>query len=640
MMVSRIQNLFRPAYEGRAAVAWAVASLYTLILIAIGNVSLGALGGMLVICLVMGVIRAFQVRKLWAFKLAISGREIQLLPSSKFEASRAKLGDQLWMGWGYRWEPKHAQLSYEILKRNAEEVYPPAWFREMHGIKTDPRTAKGHQWIQGLEKESDVVVPFKALEGHTAILAITGAIKTTLFKLLVYQLASRGDVVVVLDPKGDADLKQICREVPAALGTPERFAMFHPAFPSSSFRFDAFAAWDRETQVASRIQMIMSAGEDNNFVSFVWMTVTNIVGCMKRIGQRASISSLLEHVQSQSTAERLCEKVLERFLTDHVPYFESVIADRVREAEQADKKPSRGKQSPISSPRLSAMMEFYKQEVGDTDRPREITGLIAALEANREWFGKMIITLTPTLTKLSNGDLGPLLSPNYEDIDDERPILNARKIIEGGYVAYFGLDALSDPSVASAIAAVTIADFAGTAGEIYNHDIPANKGKSLRKVHILIDEWGDAVCEPVIQLANKARGAGVVLYLAGQTFSDLVVKMGGNVAMAKRVIGNMNNMIVGATNDADTLDIIAAKFGETAIRKVSTSQGAGQKTEDAGLEYSGNRSASISETAGDLVPSNVIMGLPDLQYFAMVNRAAIFKGRIPVMTLPKVEESV
>lgn len=632
-MMERVQNLFRPAYEARSAVAWMVSTVYVLLLAVFVRVSVPAIAGMLAVSITMATWRAYQVRKLWNFKLAISGKEIQLLPAHRFESARQALGDNLWLGWGYRWEPKHAQLCYEILKRNADEVYPPDWFRKWNGIKTDPKTAKGHQWIQGLDAEKDVVVPFKALEGHTAILAITGAIKTTLFKLLVYQLASRGDVVVVLDPKGDADLKQICRDVPAALGTPERFAMFHPAFPSQSFRFDAFAAWDRETQVASRIQMIMAAGEDNNFISFVWMTVTNIVGCMKRIGQRTSIKSLLEHVQSQETAEALCEKVLERYLIDLVPHFETIIAERVRDSEAAAAKPTRGKTPAITSPRLVALISFFKSELKSGDRPQEITGLIAALEANREWFGKMIITLTPTLTKLSNGDLGALLSPNYEDIEDERQILNSRKIIEGGYVAYFGLDALSDPSVAAAIAAVTVADFAGTAGEIYNYDIPANKGKPPRKVHILIDEWGDAVCEPVIQLANKARGAGVVLYLAGQTFSDLVVKMGGNVNMAKRIIGNMNNMIVGATNDSDTLEIISEKFGETAIRKANLSQGAGQKTEDTGLEYSGNRSVSLSETAGELVPRNVIMGLPDLQYFAMVNRAAIYKGRIPVMTL-------
>ena len=396
-----------------------------------------------------------------------------------------------------------------------------------------------------------------------------------------------------------------------------------------SMRFDALSSWDRETQVASRIRMIMSASEDDNFVSFVWMTVTHIVGCMKRIGRRINIASLLDHVQSQVAAEALAEQVLTQFLRGHLEQFEPLMQARTREMEQeAQKKKGRGG-SQIASPRLAAMAEFFKTEVDQSARPREISGLIAALESNREWFAKMVISLTPILTKLSAGDIGPLLSPDYQDVRDERPIFNSRKLIDGGYVAYLGLDALSDASVAEAIAAMMLADLAATAGEIYNYEDPR---ATKRKIHVICDEWGDVVCEPIIQLANKARGANVVLYLAGQTFSDLAVKM-GNPQKAKRVLGNMNNLIVGATSDQDTLDIVMSKFGETVVRKVNVSQGAGQKTEDAGLEYSANRSTSMSEQSQELIPPNLIMSLPDLQYFAVVNRAQIFKGRIPVLTL-------
>jgi conjugal transfer pilus assembly protein TraD len=45
-----------------------------------------------------------------------------------------------------------------------------------------------------------------------------------------------------------------------------------------------------------------------------------------------------------------------------------------------------------------------------------LRGLIAILEANREWFGKMIVSITPMLTKLTTDDLKGLLSPDYDDI--------------------------------------------------------------------------------------------------------------------------------------------------------------------------------------------------------------------------------
>jgi conjugal transfer pilus assembly protein TraD len=628
-MQGGIQNFFRPAFEARSAAVWGVASIYAVapLVATHGNAAFGALFG---IGAAMACWRCYRTKQLWDFKVALTGRSIDVIPASLLEAARKNIGDNLWLGWGFRWEPRHAQLAHEVLKRNMAEIYPPQWLLRLRGIKQDPREAKGIPWIQGLDVEKDVVVPFKALEGHTAIIAITGAIKTTLFKLLVYQFASRGDIVIALDPKGDKDFENICREVPAALGHPERFAKFHPAFPQQSFRFDALAAWDRETQVASRIRMIMTAGEDDNFVSFVWMTVTHIVGCLKRIGNRVTIATLLDHVQSQSAAETLAEKVLTAYLYENVPHVGSMIDQRTKAIEgEASKKQQKGKGSQIASPRLTAMAEYFKFEIPEHERPREISGLIAALEANREWFAKMIISLTPILTKLSAGDLGPLLSPDYNDIRDERPIYNSRKLIEGGYVVYFGLDALSDASVAEAIAAMALADLAGTAGEIYNYEDPNAR---TRKIHVLIDEWGDQVCEAVIQLANKARGAGFVLYLAGQTVSDLIVKMGDR-NKALRVLGNMNNTFVGATSDADTLEFITSKLGKTSVVEASFGHGAGQKTEDAGMEYSANRSVSLNAKESDLVPQNLVMGLPDLQYYAIVNRSQVYKGRIPVLTL-------
>lgn len=629
-MSAIVTNYFRPAYEARSVIFWIVAALYSLALLVVMKLGLPALAAMFGISCVMAVWRYCQASKVWDFKISLAGYAVEIMPATQFEQNRPELNGDLWLGWGYRWQPKHAQLAYEVLKRNMEEIYPPQWFLKMRGVTVDPREAKGLPWIHGLDKEKDVIVPFKALEGHTAILAITGAIKTRLFTLLVYQLAARGDVVIALDPKGDKDLQNIFKEVARMLETPEKFVMFHPAFSKQSIRFDALASWDRETQVASRVRMIMSAAEDDNFVSFVWMTVTHTVGCMKRIGRRVSIATLLDCVQSQSAAEELARRVLEEFLKGEVDHIDTLLDHRVKEMENEAARKGKGKAaSQIASPRLAAMVEHFKQNVSEQRRPREISGLIAALEANREWFGKMIVALTPILTKLSSGDLGAMLSPDYEDVADERPILNAGKLIRGGYLAYFGLDALGDTSVAEAIAAMLLSDLAGTAGEIYNYEDPNQR---TRKVHIICDEWGDLVCEPIIQIANKARGAGVVLYLAGQTFSDLVVKMGSR-DKGLRIMGNMNNMLVGATNDADTLDMVMAKFGETTIQQVSHGHSAGQKTEDAGLEFSANRAVSIKETAGDLVQRNLIMSLPDLQYFAMLNRSQIYQGRIPVMTL-------
>lgn len=632
MQHSRIKNYFRPVFEARAAALWLAADLYCLGLHLALRGDSRALPLIAMFGLLMAGYRARQAVAIWDFKIALAGFKIGTLSANDFERQKAGLEGDLFLGWGFRWEQSHAQLAHDILKQNSKEIYPPDWYLKLAGVTEDPRKLKGLQWIQGLGEEADIRIPMKALEGHTGILAITGAIKTTLFRLMVYQFVAQGDVVFVIDPKGDYDLKRICKEVPARLGRPKAFAQIHPAFPNDSVRYDAFAAWGRTTEVASRIRMILSVDEEDSFVNFVFMVVTNITGCLKRIGKRTSMSNLLEYAQSLEAAELLCAEVLQKYLTEEIAHFEALLAERTRSLESESKRPSKGPQ--IGSPRLKAMIELFKSNLPSSQRPREIDGLIAALEADRTWWGKMIIQLTPTLTKLTSGDLGAMLSPDYEDVTDPRPILNARKIIEGGYVAYFGLDALSDSSVASSIAAVVLADLASTAGEIYNYDIPNSGGVKPRRVHVIIDEWGDVVCDPVIHGANKGRGAGLIYYLAGQTVSDIVAKFGDR-AKALRTLGNLNNLIVGATNDEDTLKIVQSKIGETTIRQYSASSGVGQKTEDTGLEFSANRGTSISEREADLVSTKLLMGLPDLQYFGVVNRAEVVKGRIPVLTLPE-----
>jgi conjugal transfer pilus assembly protein TraD len=250
----------------------------------------------------------------------------------------------------------------------------------------------------------------------------------------------------------------------------------------------------------------------------------------------------------------------------------------------------------------------------------------------------MIVSITPMLTKLTTDDLRGLLSPDYEDIDDARPIMDMKRIIAGRHILYIGTDTLADQSVGRAISTMALADASAVAAEIYNHGSAQDTGEEPRRVHVVIDEWGDAVCDPVIQQANKGRGAGFFIWALGQTFSDLVDQFGGNTARAKRFIGNMNNLIVGATHDPDTIELVMDKLGETSITVRSQSVGIGSKTEDIGLEFSANASTAVSEKEREVFPRSLLPSLPDLHYIGFFNRGELVKGRIPVLvTNPEAE---
>lgn len=642
-MEKRFEQLLRPVYEARAAVAWGFAAIW----MAGGAIFINAPRSTMLACsalaLFMVAVRMLKANKLLKYKMGLAGSDVELISTKRLQRSMPNIGNNLWLGYGYRWEPRHTQRAYEISKRDLDEVYPPHWWLKLNGHDKDPREAKGLPWIHGLDMhEGSVLLPFESLKGHCAIIATTGAIKTRLAALVIFQLALRGDCVIVIDPKGDKDLREICRQAAVLAGHPERFLMIHPAFSSQSVRLDLMKNWDQVSQVSSRITMVLDAQESDNFKEFCWMAVHRITNGMKYIGRRVSLYNLKTAMESRVSVEKLAEQALRKFYQQQCPQLLEAVEKELNSSNAAGNKRAASKNVvETSSPELGAMIKVFQTNVPETQdealqsglpmKPEEIRGLVAILEANKEWFGKMIVSITPLLTKLTTDDLRGLLSPDYEDINDTRPIMDGKRLVEGNHILYIGTDTLADESVGKALSTMTLAELSSVAAEIYNHGLSGDNGESPRRVHVVVDEWGDAACAPLIQQANKGRGAGFFIWALGQTFSDLVDKFAGNTARARRFIGNMNNLIVGRTQDPDTMDLIIKKLGETVITVKSQSSGMGSKTEDVGLEFSANQSESVSERVVEIFPRSLLPALPDLHYVGFFNSGMLVKGRIPVI---------
>lgn len=645
MKARPFEQILRPLHEARAVIAWLFSALWCLVwglILDFGGVTIFLL---VLMSLAMGLWRFKDAYRLGRQKLALIGKPIAFISTAQLQGALPAMGNNLWLGWGYRWEPRHTRRAYEVMKRDMAEIYPPQWMLKMLGEQRDPSKERGMQWIHGLEaQEQDVLASFDSLKGHCAVIATTGSIKTRLVSLILFQLAARGDTVIVIDPKGDPELREICRSCAVSTGSPERFLMLHPAFASLSTRMDLLKNWDRVSQVASRVSLVLSA-EDSTFKDFCWNAVHAITNGMKYVGRRVSIVSLNTAMASRVSVERLTEEALTQFFSTDGVMLQERVKEEIAKIGFAQRG-GKGKSTmdlETGSVELTAMIQVFYKDLAEDAReakakgvpvkPEELRGLIGILEAKKEWFGKMIVSITPMLKKLSTDDLYGLLSPNYEDLDDTRPIMDMMRVVRGKHILYVGTDSLADPSVGHALAALLLADTSAVAAEIYNHGVDGDDGSQPRRIHVFVDEWGDVMCEPLIQQANKGRGAGIFIWALGQTLSDLTDAFGGSQAKALRFMGNMNNMIVGATQDSATMKMVSEKFGLTSIQVRSQSQSSGSKTEDTGLEFSVNRGESISERETELFPPSLLPGMPDLQYVAMLNRSEFLKGRIPVLRL-------
>lgn len=640
------ESILRPLYEARPVVAWTFAGLWCLVWGFVINFRTMTMLALVLMCLALAALRSLSAYRLLRLKLGLIGRPLAFLDAPKLAATIPKMGDNLWLGWGFRWEPRHTARAYEVQKHDVRDIYPKKWMLRLMGVNRDPAHERGLQWIHGLEPtQNDVMAPFAALKGHCAVIATTGAIKTKLVALIAYQLINRGDTVIVIDPKGDGELRDIIKACADATGDKNKFMMMHPAFASQSVRLDMLKNWDRVSQVASRIAMVLGSQGESTFTEFCWNAVHSITSGMKYIGRRVSIVSLKMAMQSRTSVERLTEEALKKMFRDLAPHLLDVVEEEMNaQLGEGGKGRGRSRTSAVetSSPELNAMVTVFNRfmaedkaeskRTGNPEKPDEIRGLVAILEANKEWFGKMIVTITPLLAKLSTDDLKGLLSPDYEDINDKRPILDMKRVVEFGHALYVGTDTLADPSVGHAVTAMLTADAAAVAAELYNHGGDKDANGQPRRIHLFIDEWGDGMCEPLIQLANKGRGAGVFIWALGQTLSDLTDALNSE-AKALRFMGNMNNLIVGATQDAKTMKLVTEKLGQTAITIRNESQSTGSRSEDTGLEFSTNRSVSLNETTTDLFPPNLLPGLPDLHYVGVINRSHVIKGYIPVLRL-------
>jgi DNA helicase HerA-like ATPase len=95
--------------------------------------------------------------------------------------------------------------------------------------------------------------------GHMLVIGTTRVGKTRLAELLITQdirrtnAAGEHEVVIVFDPKGDADLLRRMYAESHRAGRQDNFWVFHLGWPDISARYNAVGRFSRISEVASRV---------------------------------------------------------------------------------------------------------------------------------------------------------------------------------------------------------------------------------------------------------------------------------------------------------------------------------------------------------------------------------------------------
>ena len=581
-----------------------------------GYLSLLALSSML-LAVFLATYRFHGSMMLLKRKRALLGRPVTVVKPDLVIRKMRRRPDHLWLGWGFEWGRPQAQLLSELEDRDVDRMIP-VWMK--HLFRGRPK--HGEPYIHGIEPgETDIFVPLEDLAGHCFVPATTGAIKTRLLGLIALQEIMREPkrTVIVIDPKGDVGLLDLIRWACRAAGREADFGYLHPAFPRESVRIDLMKNWTTTTEDASRVAEMMGGDESSApFKAFGWQVTNNIIQALLAIGERPQLKNLRRYIEGGP--DDLLYRVITRYIESLGENPTSALERYMGEARKI-----RGR-APTTPVETRAAVLYYKRELQTRQPLAAIDGLLMMYEHDAAHFTKMIATLQPILTMLTSDELEALLSPDYDDPDDMRELLDNARILRTGRVLYIGLHSMPDATVSQAIGSLYLADLVAVLGERYI------RNEKTPKVTLFLDEANEIVNPPLVQMLNKGRGAGLMVYFFTQTVADFITKYGAE-APAQQLLANANNVLIGRILEEKTLEYATQKMGETKIEEQHEQFGVSPVTEDRKItNYHVSYGSKSTRTREPRVRETTFGELPDLEYFGRFSGGRVVKGRIPVVT--------
>jgi len=651
-----LESKLRPAmefYTASLCAASAAVSLYSPWALALSP----SLGG----CVAAGFALFGALRFQQGLSVLRYRRNIKRLPVYAMTSRQVPVSQQsLFLGRGFAWGRVHTQRLVEAQDpRVARYVEPSAlfhfarqlerrvegsalawmsrltgWDSPLNPVRPLPPVG-GSPVIHGVEPdEGEVWMPLSERVGHCLVVGTTRVGKTRLAELYVTQdihrksVSGEHEVVIVFDPKGDADLlKRMYAECKCA-GRENEFYVFHLGHPEISARYNAVGRFGRISEVASRISGQLS-GEGNSaaFREFAWRFVNIIARALVELGRRPDYTQIARHVVNID--ELFIEYAKVAFARDkqsnaweHIVNIESGLNDKSIPLNM------RGRDKRVVA------VEQYIGQVGFFDPVMD--GLRSAVRYDRTYFDKIVASLLPLLEKLTTGKTAELLAPNYSDLSDTRPIFDWMQVIRKAGVVYVGLDAMSDAVVASAVGNSMFADLVSVAGHIYKHGITDGLpgGESHKKIPINLhaDEFNELMGDEFIPLINKGGGAGMQVTAYTQTISDIEARI-GNAAKAGQVVGNFNTLQMLRVRETKTAELLTKQLPKVNILTNTLVSGATDSADpSAATDFTSSSQDRVSATSVPMIEPAHIVKLPKGQMFSLQEGGQLWKVRMP---LPK-----
>ncbi|CAI8955030.1 type IV conjugative transfer system coupling protein TraD [Pseudomonas soli] len=626
----------------------------------------------------LGTIRLLQARRVLRYQANLRRLPHYTMTSAEMPISN----ERLFIGRGFRWTQKHTQrLADTYLPQFAAYVEPTnlyaraRWLEERLEFAPFPLklitklTGWDSNWnparplppvgglprLHGIEPdEQNVSLPLGERVGHTLVLGTTRVGKTRLAEVFITQDIRRThrrgarvrmgrrsqtahrwsrrrrvdeqadhEVVIVFDPKGDADLlKRMYVECKRA-GRLDEFYVFHLGWPDISARYNAIGRFGRISEVATRIAGQLS-GEGNSaaFREFAWRFVNIIAQSLVALGRRPDYEQIRRHVIN---IDELFIEYAQKYFAEHDPKAWQSIVELEGKIDRKNLSFAM-KDRPL---RVVAIdMYLTQKRINDS----VMDGLRSAVRYDKTYFDKIVASLLPLLEKLTTGRIAELLAPDYLDLADERPIFDWMQVIRKRAVVYIGLDALSDTEVAAAVGNSMFSDLVSVAGHIYKHGIddglPGHMAGGKVRINLHADEFNELIGDEFIPMVNKAGGAGMQVTAYTQTMSDIEAKIGSK-AKAGQVIGNFNNLFMLRVRETATAELLTNQLPKVQIYN-STPASSANDSVNGKTAFTSSSHDQVQLASVPMIEPAHVVGLPKGQAFALIEGGNLWKVRMPL----------
>lgn len=661
-----LEQLLRPAHEMPVGLAYLAAS----VLIAqspgvlLGALHTPALTGAVTLGLLMrGTQRLYHGCRLMKYQY-----ELHVLPEYKVHSTSIPVSPaDLFLGAGFEWRARHTQRATDIDRltfdyhknrdqgwcyksiRQFEKLLKPIplisaitvftstqhWanpFAPIPYVEGNPAAHAVGLW----EGERAVIEKQSERVAHKFVVGTTRVGKTRLAEILILQDIHNNEVVIVFDPKGDPELlKRMWIEAKRA-GRLHQFYCFHLGFPETSARYNPIGTFGRITEPASRIaSQLPSEGNSAAFREFTWRYVNVMSKALTTLGKTITYETLLHYGADLDPLLR--EYLAFVFQSNTTTLERNGILNWKKAVDQIvdndDLKQDRATKD--RDRRAWAMGQLYKAS-GIAD---PVAGsLLKTFEYEKSFYDRLVASLFPLLEKLTSGPTAALLSPDYTDLDDPRPIFDWDEVIRTGGIVYVGLDALSDAEVSQAVGNSMFSDLTSRAGAIYKGSLTAGLPPDLaaqvrkRKICIHADEFNELVGQEFIPMANKAGGAGFQLTVYTQTLSDIKARF-GNSAKAGQVVGNLGNLIMLRVKELETAKLLTDQLPQVEVNLLTAMSSA---TDDANPDSLTDFTSSTQQrTTTQRVP---MISPGDLTRLPKGHAFALLGGRLYKLRIPQLKD--